>query len=226
MKQLLIFIVFFFVTATLSSQSLEVTYLKKEKIDITDFTRQGVPEALQGKYKQYLKNRRKMERYYLLTYTSGKSKYEFQRVEHASSKMQMTNTTTYKNLQAGEIYTSGGILKPSEAIKRNIKKEYNWIYEKETREILGYKCLKAYYIKKNDDKVTVWYSQGIPIIDGPSIYAGVPGLILQVEEKKSTITATNIKELKSSSQMVTIPDFTDFISFEEYRKSVLNSHRN
>lgn len=61
----------------------------------------------------------------------------------------------------------------------NFKWDLNYIDEKN---ILGFKTNKATTIGlEPDTTVTVWYTKEIPYNNGPDIYWGLPGLILQVD---------------------------------------------
>jgi hypothetical protein len=72
------------------------------------------------------------------------------------------------------------------------KNDFVWKITNETKEIGGYKVIKAttdtYEIKKGDDfyygKASAWFTPDIPISAGPGRYAGLPGLILEIEYEK------------------------------------------
>jgi len=67
----------------------------------------------------------------------------------------------------------------------------NWTLETETKNILGYSCNKA-TTKYRGRKYTAWYSKDIPINNGPYIFQGLPGLILDIEDSKSNFHFTAI----------------------------------
>ncbi len=226
MKHIIILVLsLFYANTILNSQTIEVTYIKKEKMSNEDLNNPQISDLLKKEYSQYQKERSKMRKYYILTYDDGISEYKFSKVENARPRMSMSNTITYKDLQQGLIYTSGGAMKSGEAILRNIKKELKWTYSKETKEIAGFKCLKASYTKENGQQIIAWYTTEIPIADGPSIYAGLPGLIVQLESKTSILKIANVKELAKGTIKVEIPEFTQFTSYNDYRKSVLSSYQ-
>ncbi|MEB2774546.1 GLPGLI family protein [Algoriphagus sp. D3-2-R+10] len=56
-----------------------------------------------------------------------------------------------------------------------------WKIEDQYKEILGYKCQKAsiHYAGRN---FIAWYTEEIPLSDGPYVFNGLPGLILQLED--------------------------------------------
>ena len=69
----------------------------------------------------------------------------------------------------------------------------NWNLEKGEKDILGYKCKKA-KVNYAGRTYFAWYTPDIPLYNGPYIFGGLPGLILEVEDsdKKYTFTAVGI----------------------------------
>ena len=60
--------------------------------------------------------------------------------------------------------------------------KFDWKYEDETREVMGYECRKATTRWRGRDW-TAWYSE-IPVSAGPWKFNGFPGLILRLEDSK------------------------------------------
>ncbi|SEW32241.1 GLPGLI family protein [Chryseobacterium wanjuense] len=60
----------------------------------------------------------------------------------------------------------------------------NWKLENESKNILGYTCQKA-TTEFRGRKFTAWYSKDLPINNGPYIFNGLPGLIMELEDKKN-----------------------------------------
>lgn len=90
--------------------------------------------------------------------------------------------------------------------------KWNLNYSEE-RKILGYKVNKATTSGlEPDTTVTVWYTKEIPYENGPDIYWGVPGLILQIDIKVDSkvglayfinsyhYKATNIKKILKTKE--------------------------
>uniref|UniRef100_UPI00404944E0 GLPGLI family protein n=1 Tax=Flavobacterium sp. TaxID=239 RepID=UPI00404944E0 len=69
---------------------------------------------------------------------------------------------------------------------------FKWRFSDDTAIILGYKCKKA-VTKYYGIDVEAWYTEEIPISDGPSIYSGLPGLILKIEHNYLEIIAFDVK---------------------------------
>lgn len=76
----------------------------------------------------------------------------------------------------------------------------DWKITNERIKINGIECYKAtttetlYSRQGNfyDRDVVAWFSPDYPVKFGPEIYNGLPGLVLEVERKEFTITATKI----------------------------------
>lgn len=59
-----------------------------------------------------------------------------------------------------------------------------WKIEKEFKDILGFKCQKASIAYAGRDFIA-WFSEEIPNSDGPYVFNGLPGLILEVKDTQS-----------------------------------------
>lgn len=73
--------------------------------------------------------------------------------------------------------------------------KFNWSLEEGEKDILGYKCKKA-KVKYRGRDYTAWYTTDIPINNGPYVFGGLPGLILEVEDsdKKYSFVAVGINK--------------------------------
>ena len=60
----------------------------------------------------------------------------------------------------------------------------SWIIDKDTQTICGYLCKKAVTTFRGRN-YTAWYTEQIPISDGPWKFWGLPGLILKVLDEKN-----------------------------------------
>lgn len=59
-----------------------------------------------------------------------------------------------------------------------------WKLGNDTKSILGYTCYKA-TAEFRGRKYTAWYSKDIPINNGPYLFNGLPGLIMEIEDRKN-----------------------------------------
>ncbi|BEV03603.1 GLPGLI family protein [Chryseobacterium gambrini] len=102
----------------------------------------------------------------------------------------------------------------------------NWKLEKETKQILGYTCNKA-TTEFRGRKFTAWYTKDIPINNGPYIYNGLPGLIMELEDKKEHYHFTAIAlDKKPINIYLRNEDKIFKISREKYREVQKAYHDN
>lgn len=111
-----------------------------------------------------------------------------------------TNSDIYfDNLQHREISKTadGEIIEISNAI-------YNWEISSETKKIGDYECFMAilkipYINRKGENKISeiiAWFAPSLPYSFGPKNYYGLPGLILELKDVRSTYLASSIDFLK------------------------------
>lgn len=83
------------------------------------------------------------------------------------------------------------------------------------KEILGYECKEAV---SKDKKKTVWFTDYIPVADGPVICAGITGLVLEASDGNNIFTATKISDTVSGTfaeptegQVMSEQEFKDYV---------------
>lgn len=86
------------------------------------------------------------------------------------------------------------------------KPKLKWIISKESKKIGRYNCLKAttkiiVNNKGRKQEITAWFTPQIPVSFGPIGYAGLPGLILELEVNKKLYFAKKIT-LNSEEKIV------------------------
>ncbi len=106
-------------------------------------------------------------------------------------------SVTYKDFSKGQTLQREFILDKAFVIK-DILNRYEWTLLSDQKKINGINCKLA----KSEDVfgtvIFVWYSEDIPIINGPSIYHNLPGLIVQVNSEKFDFELVSIKYLKTN----------------------------
>ena len=77
-----------------------------------------------------------------------------------------------------------------------------WSVNQEEKTIMGYHCQKATtnYLGR---KWIAWFTQDIPVMDGPYKFSGLPGLIVKIEDSKGDY----IFDLKETKKIAELPDF-------------------
>lgn len=123
-------------------------------------------------------------------------------------------------------------------------KPIDWEITNKTKKIGNYTCRQAktkeklysrqghYYFKD----VIAWFTPEIPLSFGPKYYNGLPGLILQIEDKEYTLTATKInlnptedikiKRLEKNDKVITQEEsFNRIKEMESDRKKSMSNNR-
>ncbi|WP_275315721.1 GLPGLI family protein [Tenacibaculum bernardetii] len=154
--------------------------------------------------------------------------------------------TKYKNVKEGVLLESTEFFGKNFLISEAAKKP-NWELGSETRQIGNYTCYKATLVKENDafdwrsmrrprrdeakkdstkvEKespkqilVTAWYTPQIPVSNGPGNYWGLPGLILEINEGRTTILCSEITMNPSEKIEIEKPEKGKKVTREEYTK--------
>lgn len=114
-----------------------------------------------------------------------------------------------------------------------IKNEYqtkNWEITNESKQIGDYLCYKAIYIKnyvgRNGKEIsipiTAWFAPSLPFVFGPKDYNGLPGLILELQERKTIYNATSINLSQEKELQIDFPKGKT-ITEAEYAKKVMSN---
>lgn len=113
----------------------------------------------------------------------------------------------YKNLKAKTITQQNN----SGEFTYSALPELKWILKSETKKVLGYTVKKAVLELSSGKQLIAWYSN-LQFQNGPEIYYGLPGLILEVEQQETTaekinktrITAISV-DLSKDTKTITAP---------------------
>jgi GLPGLI family protein len=132
---------------------------------------------------------------------------------------------------------------------------YDWKILGETKKIGNYNCIKAVAIikvteadlkefedfkKKNvntatqffsmdepkDKTITAWFTNDIPVANGPEKYQGLPGLILEVNYEKTTILCSKIVLNPKERTVIKMPTKGKVISEKDYEKIMVQGLEN
>ncbi len=94
-----------------------------------------------------------------------------------------TDAFVYKNFSK-DLFRMDFLLNGNVSSIQDSIPQYEWKLYDETKVVLGYTCKKATTITFKTGRtqnITAWYTEEIPISDGPKDYGGLPGLILEME---------------------------------------------
>lgn len=103
----------------------------------------------------------------------------------------------------------------------------NWTLTAEKANISGYSCTKA-LTNFAGRAYTAWFTQEIPINDGPYKFKGLPGLIIKIEDSQAhyTFTLTSFEKLTDSFEFdlnagkeITKKEF--FQSYNKFKKNFI-----
>ncbi len=88
------------------------------------------------------------------------------------------------------------------------------ILDEEPQTILGYSCKKAKVLDFGKE-VYAWYTEDIPISDGPGKFVGLPGLILKIKSQSKEIIANKVNLIQEKID-IPKPDYSGLIY--DYKK--------
>jgi len=111
-----------------------------------------------------------------------------------------------------------GIFKKNEFL---VEKPINtkWIISQETKTIHNLKCYKAIQEIPDGNKIreiTVWFAPEVPYPYGPNGYAGLPGLIIELQDGKTTLFGLKKLTLSDVFTKIELPTEGKRIKEEEY----------
>lgn len=98
-----------------------------------------------------------------------------------------------------------------------------WDFVNETKIIQGYTCKKAVG-KYHNKTITVWYTEGIPISEGPYTFKNLPGLVLEAYDSKDYFhfTLESLKRIAKPIRPLERTVNTDYDKFSKKRAQAFN----
>jgi GLPGLI family protein len=101
----------------------------------------------------------------------------------------------------------------------------NWKQEQEEKEIEGYKCLKA-TCDYRGRHYTAWYAADIPVSEGPYVFTGLPGLIMEIYDAQQhyLFHIAGLKKTETYDPVYILTDKVTVLSREQVRKIIVNSY--
>ncbi|WP_336702133.1 GLPGLI family protein [Chryseobacterium indologenes] len=103
------------------------------------------------------------------------------------------------------------------------KNALQWLIEKEYKTIKGYKCRKA-TCSYNNKRIIAWFTDEIPISEGPYRFKGLPGLVLEAYDTKEYFhfLLEGLKYTKKPMIPVDNCIATTYEKFSKKRKEVMD----
>lgn len=129
----------------------------------------------------------------------------------------------YKNHLDSTIVEQTNFFMKDFLIEEKMKKQ-EWEIHEETKTIGGFNCKKATL----GEKVIVWFTNELPISDGPKSFYGLSGLILRVESGILTMEATKMELLEENLEIVppTKGKKMSRKDFDKFRKDKIGDMKN
>lgn len=216
MKQLITILLLAFIIKA-NAQVLEITYQEEFKT-VSGIGDVGDP-MLQAIIQENIKNNLSKNKLILL-YENGKSIYmdipEPRKNIHQSNLEVYSGGGVYifyKNQNEKSFVARKNILDKAFLIKEPLE-EFKWQLKNKKKKIGEYNCLNA--VIGND--ITAWYCPDIPINDGPNIYWGLPGLIIELDSPETFYSLISVKTNSSRGSEIKPPTDGKEISSEEFNK--------
>jgi len=97
------------------------------------------------------------------------------------------DVSVYKNMEDGSATEVKDLLARAYSITHPLPR-YQWEVSAEAKEIMGLQTYKATV----GDSITAWFCPTIPVQDGPGLYCGLPGLILDLEDGQTVYSCIGI----------------------------------
>lgn len=143
--------------------------------------------------------------------------------ETIATDVKPTKVLYYKDLQ-NKLYENVRVADSKEFFIKDKLPVINWTITKETKTIEGYLCTKATAdrtVVGYPLKVIAWFSEKLPISDGPFDYSGLPGFILEFSyDGLSTTTFINLKyNAKQKIEILPLTSSVKSMTMREYEKS-------
>lgn len=192
------------------------TLAQKNKILIADYimTEQSSLkyDSMPGSSHEFVEKMRGFDKetggHYQLLYNTEQKKYIFKLKDIFISDMggadlqfNALSNLKYSILFQGKVYIKDDL------INKNIVYSYvypdsmktYWTITKEKKQISDLPCTKALF-QFNGYKAIAWFCTQIPVPFSPDLYAGLPGLVVQLEDGERTFILDNIKYTSSSAE--------------------------
>jgi len=123
----------------------------------------------------------------------------------------------YKNHANDEYVSEADVFGKKFLVTDHLKK-YDWKLTNEEKKISTYTVKKASTVI-NGENISVWYTEELPVKEGPEDYYGLPGLIIEASSENKTFLAVAINR-KDTAFNITKPSRGEPISKDQYDQLV------
>ena len=193
-KHIFTILLMVFIMLNLNGQTYEVSYTESKNIE--NKLKKIKDPLLKAKIKSQLKTNRT----FTLKISDNSSLYSFVATNSPSEQtstlkmvaIRSQESKVFKNYSTFEYLEETSLMQEDFLIVDGIPK-LDWKLVSEEKQISGYTCSKAITSYMNRE-IEAWYTQDISIADGPYIYTGLPGLILELHTPYKSYLATKISK--------------------------------
>ncbi len=127
----------------------------------------------------------------------------------------MADGGIYKNRETKEYLSEENLLGKRFLVKDTLL-DFNWKILPDTKKIGKLECMKA-TTTYDGKEIVAWFAREIPIFDGPRLFQGLPGLIIELYTPSLNFKVISIKELKGKVEL-TKPSKGKPVSLQAYKK--------
>ena len=121
--------------------------------------------------------------------------------------------------------------KDNGSLTKKTHKKLEWDITTESKMIGDYLCYKAIYLDKFINRlgkntsvpITAWFAPSLPYGFGPKYFNGLPGLILELEDRETTFLASSIIISNESEATIDFPKGKT-ITKEEFEKKMKSQY--
>ena len=128
----------------------------------------------------------------------------------------LTTTEYYKSLNDTSLIITKNIKENTYVIKEDLH-PFKWKLMDDSKLMKSMNCKKATTIDDDGNKIEAWYTEEIPISNGPSIYGGLPGLIIELKTKNKTFYLQHIENVDTTYE-INFPSTDNAITMKDFKK--------
>ena len=204
----------------MENSNIKCNYLTQFLIDTTDINtkKEEITGLWIGKNTSVFKSDQKAK-YDSLTKESARQSFQ----NPVNGKVILDFSKIRKAYFIPEVFKNGSKLEIFDKVL-NVTYAYesdqkiNWTLVNETKIISTYKCRKAIGRYRNKN-ITAWYTEEIPISEGPYAFKGLPGLVVEAYDDKDFFHFTLVRLKNISEPIAPIRNMisTDYQKFSKKR---------
>jgi GLPGLI family protein len=204
-------------SANVGAQGIKVIYVERIATpanvrELPSEIRAAVEAQLEGRSKTMCLYSHRGESYYSSIQSTSNAVPQQDNISVQTIQMG-GGATVYKNQNDRQLVSQEYILDRQFLITEELNTPV-WEIETAEKTIMGYKCKKAV----DNTGVVAWYCPDIPVNDGPGVYFGLPGLIMEVEMQAKTIVAQEVDMRYDTSQDIKRPGVGRAVTREEFNE--------